>query len=66
MFKQIMIEANNCDVFQETGFHVDISANPYRIQFDEEKLRGTPTFREMWSLGLLPGQTVGTATKGQV
>jgi hypothetical protein len=49
-FKQITIDTNSCDGFQEAVFEFDTSAEPYRLQFDEEKLRKTPAFQLIWSL----------------
>jgi hypothetical protein len=37
-FKQTIIEANIWGAFQEAGFYFDVSIEPYRIRFDEEKL----------------------------
>jgi hypothetical protein len=45
-----MIEANIWGAFQEAGFYFDVSDEPYRILFDEEKLRQTPGFQEIWAL----------------
>jgi hypothetical protein len=49
-FKQTMIEANIWGAFQELGFEFDTSREPYRLSFDEEKLRRSPGFRAIWSL----------------
>jgi hypothetical protein len=45
-----MIESNIWGAFQETGFYFDMSIEPYRIQFDEEKLRRIAAFQEIWVL----------------
>jgi hypothetical protein len=49
-FKQTMVEVNIWGAFHEAGFEFDVRHEPYRIQFDEEKLRRTRAFQEMWSL----------------
>jgi hypothetical protein len=49
-FKQTMVEANIWGAFHEAGFEFDVGHEPYRIQFDEEKLRRTRAFQEIWSL----------------
>ena len=49
-FKQTMIEPNIWGAFQEAGFDFDVSNEPYRLQFDEEKLRRTPAFQEIWAI----------------
>jgi hypothetical protein len=36
--------------FQEAGFEFDGSIWPYRIRFDEEKLRKSPPSQEIWNL----------------
>jgi hypothetical protein len=49
-FKQIMIETNIWAAFQPEGFEFDVNREPYRLRFDEEKLRSRPAFQEIWSL----------------
>jgi hypothetical protein len=49
-FKQTMIEGNIWGAFQEAGLEFDASVEPYRIRFDEEKLRRSPRFEEIWHL----------------
>jgi hypothetical protein len=49
-FKQTMIEANIWGAFQQAGFEFDVGAEPDLLRFDEEKLRASPAFREIWSL----------------
>jgi hypothetical protein len=50
MFKQTVIEANIWGAFQEMGFEFDITRDPYRLRFIEEKLRRSPGFQEIWAL----------------
>jgi hypothetical protein len=45
-----MTELNILGAFQEAGLGFDTSSEPYRIRFNEEKLRSTPGFQERWSL----------------
>jgi hypothetical protein len=47
-FKQTMIEVNIWGAFAAIGFSYDIAQNPYGILFDEEKLRQSPGFVELW------------------
>lgn len=49
-FKQTMIEANIWAAFRQAGFEFDVGREPYRLRFDEEKLRSSPAFQEIWSL----------------
>jgi hypothetical protein len=53
MFKQTMIEPTICSSVQEAGFAFETSAEPYRIRFDEEKLRKTLAFQEIRALDFL-------------
>jgi hypothetical protein len=55
-FKQTMIETNIWRAFQEAGFYFDMSVEPCRIRFDEEKLRRTAPFQEIWVLAVPPGK----------
>jgi hypothetical protein len=45
-----MIEADIWSAFQEAGFYFEVSIEPYRIRFDEEKLLRTQTFKKNWGL----------------
>jgi hypothetical protein len=45
-----MIEANIWGAFQEAGLEFDTSREPYRLRFNEEKLRRSPGFQEIWAL----------------
>jgi hypothetical protein len=47
-FKQTMIEVNIWGAFAAFGFSYDIAQNPYGLLFDEEKLRQSPGFVELW------------------
>jgi hypothetical protein len=47
-FKQTMIEVNIWGAFAAIGFSYDIAQNPYWQLFDEEKLRQSPGFLELW------------------
>jgi hypothetical protein len=49
-FKETMLEPNIWSSFQEAGFAFNTRAEPYRRRFDEEKLRKTPAFQEIYSL----------------
>jgi hypothetical protein len=42
-----MIKINIWGVFQEVGFELDTSHEPYRLRFDEEKLQRSPGFQEI-------------------
>jgi hypothetical protein len=43
-FKQTMVEPNIWGAFQATGFEFDTEAEPYRLLFNEEKLRQSAGF----------------------
>jgi hypothetical protein len=47
-FKQTTIEVNIWGAFAAIGFSYDIAQNPYGLLFDEEKLRQSPGFVELW------------------
>jgi hypothetical protein len=47
-FKQTMIEVNIWGAFAAIWFSYDIAQNPYGLLFDEEKLRQSPGFAELW------------------
>jgi hypothetical protein len=51
-FKQTMVEPNIWGDFREIGFdfEFDTEAEPYRLLFNEQKLRQTEGFRELWSI----------------
>jgi hypothetical protein len=49
-FKQTMVEANIWGAFQQAGFEFEVGAEPYRLRFDEAKLRANPALRDIWSL----------------
>jgi hypothetical protein len=49
-FKQTMVEPNIWGVFWAITFEFDTEAEPYRLLFDEEKLRQNEGFRELWSI----------------
>jgi hypothetical protein len=47
-FKQTKIEINLWEAFAAIGFTHDIEQSPYGLLFDEEKLRQSPGFMELW------------------
>jgi hypothetical protein len=47
-FKQTMIETNIWKAFEAIGLIYDIEQIPYGLLFDEEKLRQSPGFAELW------------------
>jgi hypothetical protein len=47
-----MIGANIWVPFQKVEFEFDTSREPYLLCSNEEKLRGSPGFQEMWALNL--------------
>jgi hypothetical protein len=49
-FKQTMVEPNIWGAFQALGFEFDTRSEPYRLLFNEEKLRESTGFRELWSI----------------
>jgi hypothetical protein len=49
-FKQTMVEFNTWEAFQVIGFEFDTGAEPYRLLSNEEKLRQSEGFRELWSI----------------
>jgi hypothetical protein len=53
-FKQTMIEPNIWGAFHECGLEFDTSVEPYRLRLNEEKLRNSEGFREIWSLDFPP------------
>jgi hypothetical protein len=49
-FKQTMAEPNIWAAFWAIGFEFDTETEPYRLLFNEEKLRQNAGFRELWSI----------------
>jgi hypothetical protein len=51
-FKQTMVEPNRWGGVQASGFEFEFhtEAEPYRLLFNEEKLRQSEGFRERWSI----------------
>jgi hypothetical protein len=49
-FKQTMVEDNIRGAFTMTGFSFNINTEPYTLAFEEEKLRQSGGFREIWDL----------------
>jgi hypothetical protein len=47
-FKKNMIEVNIWGAFAAIRFTYDIEQSPYGLLFDEEKLRQSPGFMELW------------------
>jgi hypothetical protein len=54
-FKQTMIEINISEAFAAIGFTHNIEQSPYRLLFEEEKLRQSSGFMELWERGGLFG-----------
>jgi hypothetical protein len=54
-FKQTMIEVNIWGAFAVIEFTHDIEQSPYGLLFDEEKLRQSPGFTELWERDTLLG-----------
>jgi hypothetical protein len=54
-----MIEANIWGAFQEAGFEFDTNREPYRICFNQEKLRRNLRFQDIWVLGF-PSEKLST------
>jgi hypothetical protein len=55
-FEQTMAESNIWGAFRTIGFEFDTEAEPYRLLFNEEKLRQSEGFRELWSIDSLLDQ----------
>jgi hypothetical protein len=49
-FKKTMVEPNIWAAFQAIGFQYDMAAEPYRLLFNEEKLRESKGFQELWMI----------------
>jgi hypothetical protein len=49
-FKQTIVESNIWVAFRAIGFEFDTEVEPYRLLFNEEKLRQNEGFRELWPL----------------
>jgi hypothetical protein len=49
-FRQTMIWPNTWGAFRALGFEFDVRNVPYRLLFDEIKLRESAGFRELWSV----------------
>jgi hypothetical protein len=49
-FKQTMVESNRWGAFRAIGFESDTEAEPYRLLFNEEKLRQSECFRDLSSI----------------
>jgi hypothetical protein len=49
-FKQTIVESNTYGAFQTIAFEFDTEAEPYRLLFNEEKLRQSEGLRELWSI----------------
>jgi hypothetical protein len=49
-FKQTMMEPKIWRVFRAIEFEFDTEAEPYRLLFNEEKLRQSEGFGELWSI----------------
>jgi hypothetical protein len=47
-FKQTVIEVNVWEAFAAIEFSYDITETPYRLLFDEQKLRQSRGFVELW------------------
>jgi hypothetical protein len=53
-FKQTMVECKISRDFQAIGFEFDTEGEPYRLLFNEEKLRQNADFRELSSIDFDP------------
>jgi hypothetical protein len=51
-FKLVTIEATICRALQEDAFEFDVSPEPYRVRFDDEKLRRIYRYQRIRPLGL--------------
>jgi hypothetical protein len=49
-FRQTMVLPNPGRAFHVPGLDLDTRKEPYRLLFDEEKLRGSACFRGLWSV----------------
>jgi hypothetical protein len=49
-FTQTMVTPNVWGAFHALGFDYGTRREPFRLLFDEEKLRGSAAFQELWSL----------------
>jgi hypothetical protein len=49
-FKKTMVEPNIWAAFQTIGFEYDTGAEPDRLLFNEEKLRESKGFQELWMI----------------
>jgi hypothetical protein len=49
-FKQTMVEPNIWGAFQALDFEFNTRSEPYRLLFNEKKLRESTGFREVWSI----------------
>jgi hypothetical protein len=49
-FEQTMVDLNIYRAFRAIGFEFDTEAERYRFLFNEEKLRQSEGFRELWSI----------------
>jgi hypothetical protein len=49
-FKHRMVEPNTWGAFRAIGFECNTEGEPCRLLFNEEKLRQSEGFRELWSI----------------
>jgi hypothetical protein len=49
-FKQTAVEPNIWEAFRGIGLEFDPEVKPYRLLFNEEKLRQCEGFRDLWSI----------------
>jgi hypothetical protein len=67
-FKQAMAEPNMWGSFQAIAFEFefDPEVEPYRLLFNEEKLRQSEGFRDLWSIDFPPGSTIESVAQHQI
>jgi hypothetical protein len=58
-FGQTMIRHNIWGAFRALGLEFDVKSVPYKLLFDEIKLRESAGFRELWSVDFPLGQISG-------
>jgi hypothetical protein len=54
MFEQTMIKPNMTDALHESGSEFHIRVEPDRVRLNEEELRNSPNFQDIWLLDVPP------------
>jgi hypothetical protein len=49
-YEQTMISPSIRGAFVRGGFFYDVAAKPYRLRFNEDKLRAEEGFQELWNI----------------